>query len=1029
MSEYNPQKIEKKIRSYWDSKDIIKKFRSKGKRPFYYLDGPPYTSGRIHIGHAWGRALRDAYLRYKRMAGFNVWDRPGFDMHGLPTALKVMGKFGLKTKEDIIEFGLSKFMDECRKFSIENMNYMIEDFKRIGIVMDWDNPYTPIKDEFIEGVWWGIKKANENGYLYRGENVMNWCASDSTALAKHELEYKTKTDLSIYVKLKVIGKEEYIIIWTTTPWTLPFNTAVMVNPEVNYVRAKVDGEMWILAEELVENVAKKAGKSFKITQKLKGRKLEGLKYEHPFPEVEKNRNPKGKEHTILLSKDYVDTKSGTGIVHCATGCGPEDYEVGMKHGIKPFNELDERGVFKKTMGKYSGLKAKIDDEVFVKDLEDNGLIVAKEKYTHEYPVCWRCKNPIVFRTTKQWFFAVSKIRDKLRKLNKKVKWVPGWAGANQFDNWLNELKDSVISRQRFWGTPLPVWKCNSCKEYEVIGSVEELVKKAGKRPKSLHMPDVDKAKWKCSCGGERIREKDIMDVWIDAGCVSWTCLDFPHRKDLINKYFPATFILEGKDQIRGWFNLLLIMSYVAMGKHSYQSVYMSGFVNDSQGRKMSKSLGNIISPYEVIEKWGADALRFYTTGSTSPGEDMNYNFNDLESKYKSLNVLINIHEYLLRFCELYKINPAKIKIADVKKDFQVEEKYMLSRLNNTIKKVTEKYNGILINEVPLLIEELFLDLSRWYIKGVRNKLVTGDKKEKEVVIYTIYNFLLETLKMISTVTPFLAEDLYLKLKNSFSLKEESIQLFDWPKFDSNFIDNKLENEVKLTNQVISAVLNGRDRAGLGVRWPIANAIVVTSKKNQQIIKRNLDIIMENTNLKKVEFSEKYPKNVKVRVKMNYGNLSRFKQDIAKIFKKLNSMDGKKINAEIREKGEISLNIGKIVKLNRDDLKFEIETPKGTAASEFGSNLVYLDTKLTPQLEEEGYARELVRKIQDSRKELKMKRNQRAKVKLDSSEKLRKMAEKHLEYIEKTTNSRVQFLKNSGKQLKIKEEKFTLSVSI
>jgi isoleucyl-tRNA synthetase len=867
LPRYDAKLVEKTILTFWKDKKIYEKAKqkNKGKQKFYFLDGPPYTSGRVHIATAWNKSMKDLILRYKRMKGFNVWDRAGYDMHGLPTAHKVMAKFNLETKEDIVKFGLKKFTEECTKFSVEGMQQMNEDFKRVGVWMDFENAYQPISRTFMEGEWWLIKKAHENKRLYEGKKVMTWCPSCATALAKHELEYKNVTDKSIFVKFKVKGKKnEYLIIWTTTPWTIPFNLAVMVNPELEYVRAQVEDEVWIVSKALVGPVVKAvAEKDFKIIEEFKGKKLEYLKYEHPFKdtigdEYGKIEKKADKTHSVVMSEEYVDVSAGTGLVHCAPGCGPEDFEVGHKEGIPPFNNLDEYGNFPETMGEFADFNAKVDNDKFIDALKKRKVLIAETPVEHDYAHCWRCKRPVIFRGTKQWFFKVEDLKDELVELNKKVHWMPEWAGSRQFDSWLRNLRDNSITRQRFWGTPIPIWRCKQCKDFVVVGSVDELEELAGKVPDDLHIPFIDEVKIKCKCGGGKERVPDILDVWIDAGTNSWTCLDFPSNTHQMEELWPADFILEGPDQIRGWFNVLLVCSMISFGKHPYKACYMHGMLTDIEGQKMSKSLGNIISPYEVIDKFGADTLRYYMIGATDAGLQMNFSWEEVELKYKNLFVLWNIQNFLLDLCKTNNINPRKL--GTLEEDmFEVEERFIMSRLNDTIFRVTNFLEIYEIEQVPRQLENLYLDISRTYIQLIRDKASVGEKEDKEVVAYCIYKCLLTFIKMFQIVSPFISEMLYQNLKDEFGLKEESITSYGWPKHEDEYIDNQLEVEMHIVKDVIQSVFFAREKAGIGRRWPLKEIAVVTKDENTvRAVEVLQDIIKNQTNVKSVSVQETFP---------------------------------------------------------------------------------------------------------------------------------------------------------------------------
>ncbi len=978
MEPYNPHKSEENVHKLWKDKGIYQKAKDvgKGKKPFYFLDGPPYTSGHVHIGTAWNKALKDAVLRYKRMRGLDVWDRAGYDMHGMPTERKVQHKLGLDSKEDILKFGMEKFVKECKEFAIANMNHMSEEFRKLGVWMDFDNAYMPITKDYMEGEWWLIKQAEKNGRLYQAEKTMHWCKDCSTALAKHELEYKNVNENSIFVKFKLAGKpNEYLIIWTTTPWTIPFNMGVMVHPELEYVRIKVDKEVWIVAKGLSGVfMSGVVGKNFEIIEELKGEQLAGLKYEHPQkPEIQFFKDCKiPKVHTVVLSSEYVDLSAGTGLVHMAPGCGPEDYEIGHREGIPPFNSLTENGVFPENMGKFAGLVAKRDDTKFVDDLKQRGALIAEASVEHEYAHCWRCKNPVIFRTTKQWFFKVEDLIPKMRELNKKIKWVPDWAGTNWFDSWLDKLRDNSITRQRFWGTPLPIWQCDKCESYEVIETVAELEKKAGSVPADLHKPWIDKPTWKCKCGGVMRRSPDILDVWIDAGTSSWNCLDFPRQKAMFEKLYPPDFILEGKDQIRGWFNLLLVTSMVAMGKPSFKACYMHGFVQDDSGRKMSKSLGNIITPGEVLKDFGADTFRLYAIGGANAGLDLNYNKDDIKVKHRSLAILWNVHNYLLEYA-----NGEKLK--ELKKPKGLEEKYMLSKLHSTIAEATELMENYNIDKVPTKLEDLFLELSRTYIQLTREKINEPD--EKQEVLDTIFTVLLRCTELLAPITPFIAEEIYQNLKGAFGLKGESVHLAAWPKADTKLIDNELESSMAVAEGFIQAILSAREKISRGLRWPLAEAVIVPAdKESKKAVEGMIELISQQTNVKSVVIKPSF--KAEYFVKPNFRSLGkRFGSKVPEVAEKITKEKPDKI-VEGLSKGKLTLGGFELIP---EDVIIEKKLPEGKIAAECRFGSVCLDTTPKPELEAEGMARELMRRIQNLRKKAGLSKSDSIKLDISGDE--------------------------------------------
>ncbi|MBD3361774.1 isoleucine--tRNA ligase [Candidatus Woesearchaeota archaeon] len=967
--------IEQDVLKHWEKNDIYSEVqrKNKGKPKFYFLQGPPYTSGRLHIAHAWNNTAKDIVLRYKKMRGFDVWDRAGYDMHGLPTENAVMKKLGLKSKEEIAEYGVDKFITACIKFSSDNALLMDKDLWRFGVWMDYDNAYWPIKTQFIEGEWWLIKKAFTDNRLYKGKKVMTWCGSCETGLAKHELEYQTDKDTSIFMKFKVENTEkEYLIIWTTTPWTIPFNLAVMINPELEYVKAKVGDEVWILSKALVNALLGAWEKKYEILETFTGDKLEGLKYVHPMideiPSLKEVKDKYKNTHTVIMSTEYVDVTAGSGLVHCAPGCGPEDQEVGKEYGLPAYNNLNEQGMFE-NMGLYDGKIAKVDDDFFIEKLDQLGALLETTKVEHEYAHCWRCHNPVVFRATEQWFMQVEDLRDNLIAENQSVYWVPDKC-KKQYDAWVSNLKDNSIARQRYWGCPVPIWECE-CGHVEVIGSKAELEEKAveNRVPKDLHRPWIDEVKIKCGqCGKETNRVPDVLDVWIDSGTASWNCLEFPAKKEFFDKWWPADFILEATEQVRLWYSMLNICSVIGFGKNCYENVYSHGMILDWQGMKMSKSLGNIISPYEVVDKYGVDVLRYYMN-STNAGENINFSWEDTKTKQRHLLVFWNVHNFLLDFSRELKKNPAELKEEDFLNEFKVEESYILSRLNSTIKKVTELMDAYRLDETISLIENLFLDLSRGYIQAIRDKASTGSETEKEVVLFTVYNVLYKTLRMFNVIAPFICEKMYLNLKKEFGLKEKSINLLDWPSYNDSFIDTELEKNVEIANSITQAILSAREKARLSVRWPVKKIDVVSEN---EAVRKALDMLKDNimtqTNVKEINYYKIHP-NVKQKVKLNFEAVkSSFGEFAPKIIAKFSALVQEKVVAALNKEGKYPIKVeDKDLELTKAHVLFEREVGPDFVDNQFRFGYVLLDKERNEELDAEGFAREIMRRVQAARK--------------------------------------------------------------
>src|SRR3989338_7523277 len=845
--------IEKEVLRFWEKEKIyekVKKKNSNGKK-FYFLQVPPYANGKFHIGHAWNNAMKDMAMRFWRMQGRDVWDRNGYDMHGLPIENAVQQKLNLKTKEEIAKYGVEKFVKECLSFSSAMANQMSTDLWKLGVWMDHEHAYRPIEKTYISGEWAFFKKAWEQERLYKGMKVMHWDAETETSLAKHELEYKNVKDDSIFLKFKLKDKKnEYFIIWTTTPWTIPYNLAIMANPGLDYVKIETDGEKWILAKALVSGLMNMVlEKKYKILETFKGKKLDGLEYEHFLSDEIDYASLKKKwkrVHSVILSKDYVDTSAGTRLVHCAPGCGPEDQEAGAKYGIGAFNSLNEQGKLEDA-GKYTGWTAKTDDKKFIEEFMKRGVLLATTEVEHEYPHSWRSHKPVVFRTTEQWFLKTADMSKELLKFNKKVHWIPGKSGES-YERWADNLRDNSVKRERFWGCPVPIWVNEKDeKDYFVVGSAEELEKLTGEKFDDLHLhkPWIDDVV--VTKGGKKYKRiEDVADVWLDSGTASWNCLY--NDAKLIKKYFPADLVLEATEQTRLWFSLLQICSAVMFGKSAYENVYTTGMIFDFQGVKMSKSLGNISAPDEVIDKYSADILRNYLCG-VSAGENINFSWEDVKVKQRNLLILGNIANYIVDL-ERAKLRKGKI---------DVEEKWILSKYNSTLKKVTKLFEEYRLDETIPLIEELYISLSRDYIKLVREK-----SSENGAVLETAKEVYLGILKMLAPVTPFISEHLF----GMMGQRESSVHLCDWPKFDSKKIDGKLEKEMTQALMIVEKGLADRDKEQIGLRWPLSRAEVVTAGK-VSLSEDMKEIIGRQLNVKNFSFVSGKELSVSLNTKMTW----------------------------------------------------------------------------------------------------------------------------------------------------------------
>ncbi|MBS3052499.1 MAG: isoleucine--tRNA ligase [Candidatus Aenigmarchaeota archaeon] len=848
----NTSEIEKKIMKFWKDNKIPLKAKNlrKGKKKWYFLDGPPYATGYIHIGTAWNKILKDTYIRLMRMRGHDVWDRPGYDTHGLPIENKVEQKLGFKSKSDIENLGVKKFNQECRNYVTQFIGIMNEQFWDLGVWMNWDSPYLTLNNEYIEGAWHTFKVGFEKGFLYKDVYSVHVCPHCETSVAYNEIEYTQLNDPSIYIKFPVKGSDnEYFLIWTTTPWTLPSNTGIMAKPDADYAYVQVEGEVLIMANNLVEKVMEKVGATdYRIIRTVKGRDLEGKKYTQPLSDVFLFIDSLQNAHRVVLSDQYVTLEEGTGLVHTAPGHGQEDYKVGKETGLPIVSPLKMNGRYDQKCGRFSGMKAKEADKEIIDEFKAKGLLFHQERIAHDYPQCWRCSTPLLFMAVPQWFFKVTKIRNKLIEENKKVKWYPDWAGK-RMDNWLQTLGDWPISRQRYWGIPLPIWECERCGLQKVIGSKEELPKPA---PKDFHRPFIDEVLLNCKCGNKMKRIPDVLDVWFDAGLAGWASLEYPTNKETFKRFWPSDLQIEGPDQIRGWWNAELITSVITFDEKPFQRILFHGFVLDAHGNKMSKSKGNIVEPKDVVQKYGIDTLRYYLLSSPA-WDDFYFNWTDAENVSKTLNILKNSFEFVKTY--LTKI-PSKRPI------LKIEDRWILSKLNSLILEYDIQFNEYNHHKVLEKLSDFILnDFSRWYIKLIRDRVwPTYTGSDKDAAYYTLFTITENLVKMLAPITPVIAEHIYQEIVKPVKKKIESVHMLDLPVADKKMINKDLEDQMELAKQMFEACSSARQEAKIKLKWPIKAMLLQTNEKRvRQTVKSLQKVLLSMCNVKKIEFVRKLPK--------------------------------------------------------------------------------------------------------------------------------------------------------------------------
>jgi isoleucyl-tRNA synthetase len=979
---YDPVLREAEILEWWDKNGVYGKVKSlhRGRWKFYFLDGPPYVTNPPHVGTAWNKFLKDVIIRYKRMRGFDVRDQPGYDCHGLPIEVKVEESLGLKSKKDIEDkIGVSEFISKCKGYAMENVEEQTRIFKNLGVWMDWADPYLTLHDEYMEAVWWTIKRAYEEGLLEKGLRVVHWCPRCETALAGYEVtdEYRDVEDHSIYVKMPVKDRTGvHILIWTTTPWTLPANVAVMVHPDEEYVEAEARGERYILAKARCEPVFREVGIPYRIVKSFRGWELEGLEYEPPLGDEVPLQGDLKNAHRVVLSREYVSMNEGTGCVHSAPGHGEEDFEVGLEYGLPVVSPVDEEGRFTRAAGKYSGRYVKDADLEIIRDLENKSLLLHHGVIVHSYPHCWRCKTPLIMRAAEQWFIKVTAFKEKLIEENMKVKWVPEWAGSRRFADWLKGARDWVISRQRYWGVPLPIWICGSCGSMRVIGSVEEL-KAASTNPPSkidLHRDCIDNIKLRCKCGGVMDRVPDIVDVWMDSGIASWASLDYPKEDVKFKRWWPADAVTEAHDQTRGWFYTQLITSIICFGEAPYKTVIMHGHTLDPKGQKMSKSLGNFISPIEVVSKYGRDALRLYELQSTI-WEDFRFSMERVEDAYRDLQVIWNVLSFASIYMNLDGFRPDDWSMEDLFEHMRLEDRWLLSKIERLKAEATKAMENYEIHVAARLIRNFMVeDLSHWYIRLVRRRFwLEKESPEKLAAYKVLFHALRDWLSMAAPFIPFLTEAAY-KSIISPAMKDppESIHMVEWPEARLEWIDDDLEEEMAIARKVAAAAVSARQSLRLKLRQPVRELIVFTENpKAKRAVNRLSDVILEATNAKSLSCPDvKDERTIKrIRVTPNFRCIGPlFKDKAHKVGEAIRRLDGTQVLAQIEEKGFYELELeGERLRLTPEMVSLIEEMPEGFAKGEFEGGRIYVDSRLTEELRREGLARDVIRRIQEMRR--------------------------------------------------------------
>ncbi len=1006
---YEPHKVEDEIKKFWDDYriyDLVKKNSMANKTKFSFLDGPPYPSSDIpHVGTAWNKSLKDAVLRYKRMRGYNVLDQPGYDCHGLPIEVAVEKKVGIRIKREIEEkVGVGKFINMCKSLVNENIASLTKWFKELGVFMDWDNPYLTMKDEYIEAGWWLIKKAYEKGLLCREKKIVYWCPRCSTTLAEYEIEYKTLVDPSIYVMFPVKNEENtYLLIWTTTPWTLPANTFVMIHPDAIYVKVRVDDKILILAKERLEKVMSEAGiKEYEVIAEFKGKEIEGIEYTHPLEKYIPLQKRLSKYHKVVSAPEFVTLHEGTGLVHSAPGHGFEDFIVAQRIGVKDIAApIDDEGKFTEEAGKYTGLYVRDANKVIIEDLKRENALFYHTTVSHRYPVCWRCKTPVTLRATTQWIIKVTKLKEKLIEEAKNAKWMPKWA-LDRLMSMLDNLQDWVLSRQRYWGTPLPIWTCPNG-HMVVIGSIKELEQYAGKRPKELHRPWIDEISFKCPyCGKEMKRVPDVADVWFDSGIAFYASRGHPDTLPV--EEVVSDFITEGHDQTRGWFFSLLRAGVIGFDRVPYKLVLVHGFALDEHGREMHKSLGNYVGLNEVIERVGRDVFRYWVLQNTV-WEDLRFSWKGLEETRKDLSVTWNVYVFASTYMNLDNYDPIKEPLNKYINDLRVEDKWILSKLNTLIKKVTKAMDEYRIHDAVRLTRNFIIeDVSHWYIRLIRPRVwVEENTRDKLAAYATLYTVLKNWLILVAPFAPFFTEKIYQEfIRKAEEDAPPSIHLMKWPEPVEELIDEKLEKQMDIIREIFEAAAAARMKVQVKLRHPVKKVIVFTSDKDViETVNKHRELIAKVVNAKEIEVKEPslLEKLLTYRIEPVYSVLGpEFRSLTKKIIKYLEEKSND-IAKDIISKGYHETVIdGEKVRLEQKHVKIIPVFVPGYSVQETRWGSVAIDTKLTREEIAEGLARDVIRRIQAMRKELNLPLDAKIEAFIACPDEHKEMLEEKKQYI-------------------------------
>ena len=1034
---------EKETEKFWDDNHIFEKSMENRKEgPTYtFYDGPPTANGKPHIGHVLTRVIKDMIPRYRTMKGYMVPRKAGWDTHGLPVELEVEKLLGLNGKEQIEEYGMEPFIKKCKE-SVWKYKGMWEDFSgTVGFWADMENPYVTYDDNFIESEWWALKTIWDKKLLYKGFKIVPYCPRCGTPLSSQEVAqgYKTVKERSAIVRFKVVGEDAYFLAWTTTPWTLPSNVALCVNPNDTYCKVKAaDGYTYYMAEALLDTVLGKLAtedeKAYEVLETMKGADLEHKEYE-PLYECAKAIADKQRKKGFFVTCDtYVTMSDGTGIVHIAPAFGEDDANVGRNYDL-PFVQLvNDKGELTEDTP-YAGLFVKDADPKVLVDLDKRGQLFDAPKFEHDYPHCWRCDTPLIYYARESWFIKMTEVKDKLVANNNTVNWIPKSIGEGRFGNWLENVQDWGISRNRYWGTPLNIWECCDCGCQESIGSRAELAERSGNPDNAkveLHRPYIDEVTFKCKeCGGTMKRVPEVIDCWFDSGAMPFAQHHYPfENKDLFEKQFPADFISEAVDQTRGWFYSLMAESTLLFDKAPYKNVIVLGHVQDENGQKMSKSKGNAVDPFEALGQYGADAIRWYFYTNSAPWLPNRFHGKAVqEGQRKFMGTLWNTYAFYVLYAEIDQFDPTKYTL-DYDK-LSVMDKWLLSKLNSMVKAVDENLGNYRIPEAARALDDFVDDMSNWYVRRSRERFWAKDMPQDKINAYmTLYKALVTVSKAAAPMIPFMTEDIYQNIVRSVDeTAPESIHLCDFPEVNESYIDKELEENMERVLDIVVLGRACRNASAIKNRQPIGKMFVKAEFELSDFYK---EIIEEELNVKEVEFTDDVRAFTSYSFKPQLRTVGpKYGKFLGKIKEALSSLDGNAAMDKINAGEPLTFDFdGNEVVLEKEDLLIDMAQVEGYVSESDNNITVVLDTKLSDELIEEGFVREIISKIQTMRKEADFQVMDKIVVNVDKNDTIKAIIENNLDEIKsEVLADNVIFGKINGyeKEWNINGEKVTFGV--